>query len=165
MDTSMISKIQKARRYAEEPERITLNNLAVTFQGDNNSYTTTLGTDSWHCTCPGFQTYAICPHSMSLEKLFMPMLKRDPMPYAVGQNIVSDVKKAKRYSEEKDRIHTLSFEVHMKGANREHQVCYNDGTWTCTCSFFEKRGICSHTMAMERIMKDMVEPISMTMQE
>ena len=35
---------------------------------------------------------------MALESLFKPMLKRRPLPYAPGQNIVSDVEKAKRYN-------------------------------------------------------------------
>ena len=43
------------------------------------------------------------------------MLKRDPLPYAPGQNIVSDVKKAARYSDEKDRMKIISFEAAFKG--------------------------------------------------
>ena len=94
---------------------------------------------------------------MALEKLFMPMLKRDPMPYASGQNIVSDVKKAKRYSEESDRISVLSFDAQFAGENSPHNLGYNDGQWRCTCSFFGTRGVCSHSMAIERIMKGMVK--------
>ncbi len=161
MDTSMISKIQKAKRYAEEPKRVTFNSLAVIFRGDNSTYNTTLGPDGWHCTCPGFQKYGICPHTMALEKLFMPMLKRDPMPYASGQNIVSDVKKAKRYSEEPDRIEIVSFDAQFEGANSDHHIRYDTDQWSCNCSFFHRRGVCSHTMALEKLLKGMVKPISM----
>lgn len=156
MDYGMIGKIEKAKRYAEERDRITFNSLTAQFGGDNNAYTITLGADGWDCTCPGFRTHSICPHIMSLERLFKPMLKRTPLPYAPGQNVVSDVEKAKRYAEEPDRIHLQSFEVSFKGENAEHITNHAGGNWQCTCSFFHSRGVCCHTMAMERILKEMI---------
>ena len=161
MDASMINKIQKAKEYATQPERITFNSMVVEFRGDNSSYELTLGPDGWSCTCPGMKKYGICPHIMCIEKLLKPMLKRDPLPYAPGQNIVSDVKKAKRYAEETDRIRFTSFDVNFKGDNKDHQVTYNKGTWNSTSSFFKARGVGSYTMALERILKGMVEPITM----
>jgi hypothetical protein len=110
---------------------VTFNTLAVEFRGDNNTYTITLGPDGWHCTCPGFQKYAICPHIMALERLLGVMLKRERVPYAVGQNVVSDVEKAKQYSEETDRIRFMSFEVDFRGAHNEYHVSYEDGRWDC----------------------------------
>lgn len=159
MDTSMVNKIQKAKEYAEEPDRITFNSLSVEFKGDNDSYQVTMGPDGWSCTCPGFQKYGICPHIMSLEKMLSPMLKRTVLPYAPGQNIVSDVKKAKRYSEEPDRVRMMTFDANFRGDNRDHHITYDHGKWDSTATFFQQRGICSHTMAMERLLKGMVEPI------
>lgn len=159
MDASMINKIQKAKEYAQQPERATFNSLTVEFRGDNSNYQVTLSNDGWSCTCPGFQKYAICPHIMSIEKLFKPLIKREPVPYAPGQNIVSDVKKAKRYSEESDRIHIVSFDCSFEGYNKTHQVTYDNGVWTSTASFFQQRGVCSHTMALEKILKGFVQPI------
>lgn len=159
MDASMINKIQKAREYAEMPERVTFNSLTILFRGDNSDYTLSLGPEGWSCSCPGFQTHGICPHIMAVEKLFKPMLKRDPLPYAPGQNIVSDVKKAKRYSEEPDRIQFLQFDATFQGDNKDHQITYNEGTWTSTSSFFKSHGVCAFTMAMERILRGMVKPI------
>ena len=156
MDYGMIGKIEKAKRYAEERDRITFNSLTAQFSGDNNAYSVTLGADGWDCTCPGFRAHSICPHIMSLERLFRPMLKRNPLPYAPGQNVVSDVEKAKRYADEPDRIHMLAFEVSFKGDNGDHITNYHDGGWQCTCSFFNSRGVCCHTMAMERILKGMI---------
>src|SRR3970040_171709 len=100
MDYSMIGKIQKAKEYAEEPERVTFHTLAIEFTGSNDVYRSTMGPDGWHCTCPGFQKYAICPHIMTLERVLGPMLKRERLPYANGQNVVSDVEKAARYAQE-----------------------------------------------------------------
>lgn len=104
MDTSMINKIQKSKEYAMEPERATFHTLELEFRGNNNTYHVTLSNDGWSCTCPGFQVHNICPHIMAIEKIFKPFIKREPLRYAEGQNIVSDVKKSKQYSEELDRI-------------------------------------------------------------
>jgi hypothetical protein len=162
MDTSMINKIQKSKEYASEPQRVTFLTLAIEFQGNNNSYNTALAPDGWSCSCPGFGKYGICPHIMSLEKLFQAMLKRSPLPYAQGQNIVSDVRKAKRYSEEIDRIKIVSFEANFQGDNKDHTVSYNNGVWTSTSSYFRTHGIGAYTMTMERILEGMVIPIRKT---
>jgi len=158
MDASMINKIQKAGEYASEPKRATFNSLTVTFRGNNNTYTVSLDSDGWSCTCPGWQKYAICPHIMALETLFKPLLKRRPVPYAPGQNIVSDVEKAKRYSAERERIRIVSFDCAFEGYSKTHHITYNRGKWTSSASFFARRGLCSHTMALEKILKGFVQP-------
>ena len=159
MDTSMINKIQKAKEYAEEPERVTFHTLTLAFRGINNDYTVSLGPDGWSCSCPGCQKYGICPHIMAVEIKFKPMLKRDPVPYAPGQNIVSDVKKSKQYSEEDGHITIQAFNATFHGDNKDHQITYDDGTWTSTSSFFQTHGVGAYTMAMERILQGMVKPI------
>jgi len=156
MDYGMIGKIEKAKRYAQEPQRVTLNSLQVEFKGDNNTYQISLSENGWLCTCPGFGQHKICPHVMSLERLFRPMLKRQPLPYAPGQNVVSDVEKAKRYSEEKDRIHIDAFDASFEGSNSTHELGYEHGAWNCNCDFFKSRNVCCHTMAMERILNGMI---------
>ena len=156
MDYGMISQIEKARLYAEEPERVTFKALNTTFRGDNNTYVTSLDESGWHCTCPGFQSHHICPHIMTIERLLKPMLKIAPVPYAPGQNVVSDVKKMHRYAEETDRIVFNSFLVSIRGNNSDHAVGYDHGTWTCDSTSFRLRGVSSHTIAMERLLKGML---------
>jgi hypothetical protein len=165
MDYGMISQIEKGRQYAQEPQRITFNALMLTFKGDNATYTVTLHSDSdgdqasrWHCSCPGFQTYRICPHIMSLERILKPMLKLPPVPYAPGQNVVSDVDKASRYAEERDRLFFTAFNVTFHGNNSEHTVTYDNGVWFCDSASFKLRGVSSHVIAMERLLKGMVVP-------
>jgi hypothetical protein len=165
MDYSMIGKIQKAKEYAEDPSRVTFSTLAVEFRGDNSTYTISLSPEGWHCTCPGFQKYTICPHIMTLERVFEPMLKRGRLPYANGQNVVSDVEKSKRYSEELDRIRILSFNAAFRGGHNTYNVSYDDGQWNCDNPYFQSRGVCSNTMAMERMLKHMVRPLSTAVTE
>jgi hypothetical protein len=77
------------------------------------------------------------------------------MDYAM----IGKIEKAKMYAEERDRIEFESLSVHIKGDNRNkrHKVDYDKGEWHCDCDFFASRGVCSHSMAMERLLKDMVE--------
>jgi len=35
-------------------------------------------------------------------------------------------------------------------------VQYEQGRWVCDCSFFQTRGVCVHTMALEMVLKGMV---------
>ena len=93
---------------------------------------------------------------MSMEKLFKPMIKRPPLPYAPGQNVVSDVEKARCYAEEPNRIQFNAFEVGFQGENSVHNTSFHSDSWNCDCTFFASRGVCCHTMAMERVLKGMV---------
>jgi hypothetical protein len=93
---------------------------------------------------------------MTMERLFKPMLKIPPQPYAPGQNVVSDVEKASRYATEKDRLTFNSFKVSIRGNNGDHAVSYDRGVWQCDSNSFRLRGVSSHTIAMERLLKGML---------
>ncbi len=71
MDSGMIGKIQKSKQYAAEPERITINSLSVTFQGQNNGHQVTFHEGNWKCDCDFFQTRERCSHTMALERILV----------------------------------------------------------------------------------------------
>ncbi len=72
--------------------------------------------------------------------------------------MIGKIEKSKIYAEERDRIEFESLRVTLRGDNDAiHKVSYDGGAWNCDCSFFGSRGVCSHTMAMERVLRDMVE--------
>jgi len=71
--------------------------------------------------------------------------------------MIGKIEKAKIYAEERDRIRFDSFEVSFQGENNAHRITYDRGSWHCDCSFFASRTVCSHTMAIERLLHDMVE--------
>ena len=75
----------------------------------------------------------------------------------MDSGMIGKIQKAKRYAEERNRIHFRSFKVTFDGANNPHTVTYDDGQWTCDCDFFHTRGRCSHTMALEMILEGMIE--------
>ena len=66
MQSSLIGKIEKAKRYAQETDRVSFAELAVEFRGDNDNYKTSYKGGKWHCSCHFFANYGICSHSMLL---------------------------------------------------------------------------------------------------
>jgi hypothetical protein len=70
--------------------------------------------------------------------------------------MIGKIEKARRYAEQRDRVRFMSFSVTFQGENDAHTVTYENNQWDCDCSFFKSRGVCSHTMAMERILADMI---------
>lgn len=68
--------------------------------------------------------------------------------------------KARRYAQERERYHFHTFTVTVDGENNSHDVSYDHGKWSCDCSFFMTRGVCSHTMALEILLENMIaEPV------
>lgn len=70
--------------------------------------------------------------------------------------MIGKIEKAKRYAEQLDRIRLNEFKVTIKGDHKTHLVTYSAGQWTCDCGFFANRGVCSHTMALERVLGAML---------
>ncbi len=74
MHSDLIGKIEKARRYAQEPERVSLDELKARFHGGNNEHAITLSDGEWSCDCDFFRLRHTCAHVMALQKMFQPML-------------------------------------------------------------------------------------------
>ncbi len=77
-------------------------------------------------------------------------------------SLIGKIEKAIRYAQETDRVTFREFSVNFRGENSEYQTGYKDGKWRCTCSFSSKWGVCSHTMAMEKILTNMLPPEALT---
>ncbi len=74
MDSGMIGKIEKAKRYAEERERFRFNKFDLTFHGDNNNHHVILDGGTFQCDCEFFITHQRCGHTMALEILLKDMI-------------------------------------------------------------------------------------------
>jgi hypothetical protein len=70
--------------------------------------------------------------------------------------MIGKIEKAKRYAQERDRIHIENLKVTFDGANNSHTIHLQDGVWQCDCDFSQTRGRCSHTMALEIILEGML---------
>ncbi|MEN9937793.1 MAG: hypothetical protein RLZZ387_4372 [Chloroflexota bacterium] len=82
MHSDLIGKIEKARRYAEEPERISVGELKATFRGGNNDHIITLANDEWSCDCDFFRLRHTCAHVMALQKILSPMLTAEAREFS-----------------------------------------------------------------------------------
>lgn len=74
MDSGMIGKIEKAKRYAQERERFHFEALTVSFDGTNNSHRISLAEGKWNCDCDFFRGHGLCTHTMALEEVLKGML-------------------------------------------------------------------------------------------
>ena len=79
MQSSLIGKIEKAKRYAQETDRITFSELSVKFRGNNDSHTTEYRDGNWHCSCHFFEGWGLCSHTMALEKILGNMLPQEAL--------------------------------------------------------------------------------------
>ena len=79
MNSSMIGKIEKAKRYAREPERIRFQTLEATFRGGHDEYTVRLSNGEWQCSCHTFASHVVgtCSHVMAMQQILSPMLSEN----------------------------------------------------------------------------------------
>jgi SWIM zinc finger len=74
----------------------------------------------------------------------------------MNSSLIGKIEKAKRYAEERHRLRFTRFDVDFQGDNDSHKVTFDADGWRCTCDFFAGRGLCCHTMALERILEGMI---------
>ncbi len=79
MQSSLIGKVEKANRYAQEPGRVTFTELSVRFRGEHNDYETGYKDGEWHCSCHFFSTWRLCSHTLALERILGNMLPKEAL--------------------------------------------------------------------------------------
>ena len=67
--------------------------------------------------------------------------------------MIGKVDKAKKYSNETERINIINLKADFQGEHDNYQVSFVSGDWNCQCLFFSTRGVCSHTMALQHILE------------
>jgi hypothetical protein len=75
MDSGMIGKIEKGKRYAEERgKRIHFQAFNVTVNGENNPHNVNYSGGELKCDCDFFRTRGRCSHTIALETVLEGML-------------------------------------------------------------------------------------------
>lgn len=74
----------------------------------------------------------------------------------MNSGLIGKIEKARRYAQERSRIHLSGLRAQFDGENAQHEVALDDDSWRCTCDFFAGFGACAHTMALERILDGML---------
>jgi hypothetical protein len=77
MHSSVIGKIEKAHRYARELDRITIDQLSLTFRGDNDTHRVSLDGDRWQCNCHYFESQGSCAHVLTMQKVLGQMVSEE----------------------------------------------------------------------------------------
>ncbi|PJF44766.1 MAG: hypothetical protein CUN55_02305 [Phototrophicales bacterium] len=83
MDSAMIGKIQKAKEYAEQPERMQFVSFKVDFEGENSTHQVIFNEGNWECGCSFFKSRGFCSHTMALQRVLGKMLtahNKEEMP-------------------------------------------------------------------------------------
>ncbi len=80
MQSSLIGKIEKAKKYAQERDRISFTSFTVSVQGDHDKHIVSFRDGRWQCTCHFFSTQGTCSHSMAIERVLAGMLAPDTVP-------------------------------------------------------------------------------------
>ena len=75
----------------------------------------------------------------------------------MDSGIIGKVDKAKRYSNETERVNITNLQADFQGEHDTYKVSYNAGGWDCECLFISSRGLCSHTMALQRILNKVID--------
>jgi hypothetical protein len=162
MNSSMIGKIEKARRYAQEPERICITHLAARFHGSNDDYDLRFADGQWHCGCHTFEHFGSCAHIMAAQRLLEPMLPADGRYERTvwttdpGSSMIGKLDKARRYAEEPERFALTSLDAAFTGNNAVHDLTVRDGQWRCACYFFGQIDACAHVLAAQRLLAPML---------
>ncbi len=81
MQSSLHGMIDKARRYAEEPERVQLVQVAATVRGDTSDHTVALTDGRLSCDCGHYQHEGLCAHLLTVERVLKQHLPANAAPF------------------------------------------------------------------------------------
>jgi hypothetical protein len=78
----------------------------------------------------------------------------------MNSSLIGKVEKARAYATERERMQIDTLHVTFHGENSDHEVAIREGRWSCNCGFFSQWQVCSHTMALERVLSGMVPSLN-----
>ena len=74
MDSGLIGKVEKAKRYAEDRHRFLFNQFDLNFHGDNSEHHVSYNKGVFNCDCEFLIIHNRFGHSMALEILLKDMI-------------------------------------------------------------------------------------------
>lgn len=67
-------------------------------------------------------------------------------------SLIGKIQKANLYAREPERVTVTEFASTFRGEHDTYTVSYRDHRWHCTCHFFPTWGLCSHVMALQKLL-------------
>ncbi len=71
-------------------------------------------------------------------------------------SLIGKIQKANLYAREPDRVTFTELSTTFRGDNETHVVSFRENHWSCDCHFFPGNGICSHVMAIQKLLGSML---------
>lgn len=71
-------------------------------------------------------------------------------------SLIGKIQKANMYAHEPERVTFSDFSTTFRGEHDSYDVSYREGSWSCACHYFPTSGICSHVMAMQKLIGTML---------
>jgi hypothetical protein len=71
-------------------------------------------------------------------------------------SLIGKIQKANLYAREPERVTFVELSTTFCGENDTHAVSFRDNRWSCDCHFFGSAGICSHVMAIQKLLGQML---------
>jgi hypothetical protein len=71
-------------------------------------------------------------------------------------SLIGKIQKANLYAREPERVTFTDFTATFRGEHDSYEVRYHGGRWSCNCHFFPGWGVCSHVMALQKMIAPML---------
>ncbi len=81
MQSALHGMIEKAHRYAQEPDRLRFESLTTRVRGDNSEHTVRLAQGRLSCDCNHWVHEGLCAHVLTVERVFRQHLPAHAVPY------------------------------------------------------------------------------------
>jgi hypothetical protein len=69
MQSTIVTKAEKAHRYAQERDRLQIRTIEATFDAGGGRHVIRLGDDGWACDCEFFGAHRVCPHAEAASRM------------------------------------------------------------------------------------------------
>ena len=84
MHSGLIGKVQKARQYSHERERVHISDFTASFKGEHGNHRVIYHQSAWRCSCDFFSGHQTCSHTMAMERMLQGMLPEQAPAEVVG---------------------------------------------------------------------------------
>src|SRR5690606_12035898 len=163
LNSSLISTVEKSRRYAEEPDRVRFQEFEVVVRGENAEHLVTMRGTEFTDTSHSFQTLGTSSHIMALQKILAPMLTDDqqtagaPFSFCPPASArVSHDAQPRTHAAGADRLTLQPLNCAQPGGHAGHPLTLQGAELHCDCHGFQNHGTCTHVMALQKILADML---------
>ena len=79
IESSLVRKMEKAKDYAVQKDRVRLTNYTAEFRGDNGNHTISYEAGKWNCDCHYFDSHKTCSHTMAMEMMLQGLVTKTPV--------------------------------------------------------------------------------------